>query len=75
MAKKSTLPLKVAKSFRKKREALKMSQEAFADELGVHRTYYGAVERGMKDIRLSTLERICKALGVRMSEIFKDIEG
>lgn len=69
------MPARIGKAIRKKREALKVSQEAFADELGVHRTYYSAIERGEKDIRVSTLERLCLALGVRISDIFRDVES
>lgn len=69
------MPTRIGKAIRKKREALKISQEAFADELGVHRTYYSAIERGEKDIRVSTLERLCSALGTRISEIFIEIEA
>lgn len=73
--KRSVIQQKVGRAFRKRREALKVSQEAFADSLGVHRTYYSAVERGEKDIRITTLERIAKGLGVRASDVIKDAEG
>jgi transcriptional regulator with XRE-family HTH domain len=74
MLQKPTIPIRIGKAVRKRREALKVSQEAFADELGVHRTYYGSIERGVKDIRVSTLERVCEGLGIRVSELFQDIE-
>lgn len=40
------------------------SQEAFADYMGVHRTYFGAVERGERNLTLQTLEKIADFLGV-----------
>jgi transcriptional regulator with XRE-family HTH domain len=40
------------------------SQEAFADHLGVHRTYFGAVERGERNLTLKTLEKIAAYLQV-----------
>ena len=40
------------------------SQEAFADYMGVHRTYFGAVERGERNLTLKTLEKIAEFLGV-----------
>ena len=34
-----TLPQRLGKAFRKRREALGFSQESYADEIGMHRTY------------------------------------
>lgn len=76
MSKKSKQPiqLKIATAIRGRRESLNVSQEGFAERLGVHRTYYGALERGEKDLRVSTLERVCKALNVKMSELIAKTE-
>ncbi len=41
-----------------------LSQEAFADVLGVHRTYMGGVERGERNLTLKSVERIAERLGV-----------
>ena len=46
------------------REARGLSQEAFADELGVHRTYMGGVERGERNLTLKSLERLAARAGV-----------
>lgn len=40
------------------------SQEAFADVLGVHRTYMGGLERGERNVTLQTIERLAQRLGV-----------
>jgi transcriptional regulator with XRE-family HTH domain len=40
-----------------------MSQEAFADVLGVHRTYMGGLERGERNVTLRTIERLAARLG------------
>ncbi|MBX4170311.1 helix-turn-helix domain-containing protein [Rhodococcus sp. DMU2021] len=40
------------------------SQEAFADVLGVHRTYLGSVERGERNLTLRTVEHLADQLGV-----------
>jgi len=67
--------VRVAAALRKRREALGISQEAFADQIEMHRAYYGSIERGKKDVRLSTLERVCKGLDAHMWEIFREIEN
>lgn len=46
------------------------SQEQFAFKCGVDRTYVGVVERGEKSPTLNTIEKIAKALGIPMSELF-----
>jgi transcriptional regulator with XRE-family HTH domain len=38
----------------------------------MHRTYYSAIERGVQNVTLDTLETVCKGLGVRMWEVMKD---
>jgi transcriptional regulator with XRE-family HTH domain len=54
----------VGHSLRTYREAKGLSQEAFADELGVHRTYMGGIERGERNLTLKSLERIAERIGV-----------
>lgn len=49
------------------------SQEQFASLVGVHRTYMGAVERGEKNITIITAKKIALALGISLSELFRDI--
>lgn len=41
-----------------------LSQEAFAQALGVHRTYMGGLERGERNLTLKALERIAGKLDV-----------
>jgi transcriptional regulator with XRE-family HTH domain len=46
------------------RQALGLSQEAFAEVLGVHRTYMGGLERGERNLTLKSLERIADRIGL-----------
>lgn len=68
----------IAKQFgvvvRKLRTNRGMSQEAFADLCGVHRTYMGAIERGEKTVTIETAGKIAKALNIRISQLFIELE-
>ena len=48
------------------------SQEAFADVIGVHRTYMGGLERGERNLTLKSLERLADALGVDPVDLLRD---
>jgi DNA-binding XRE family transcriptional regulator len=59
-------------AIRKRRTILKISQEAFADLIGMHRAYYNAIERGKRNLTLGTLHRVAKGLDVRMADLMRD---
>lgn len=59
----------VGQNLRAYRERRGLSQEAFADVLGVHRTYMGAIERGERNLTLKTLERIAAQTGLPPLEL------
>lgn len=44
-----------------------ISQEELGARAGVHRTYVGMIERGEKNITLLNIEKLARALGVRIS--------
>jgi transcriptional regulator with XRE-family HTH domain len=51
-----------------------LSQERLALESGIDRAYVGRVERGSENVTVSTLEAFAKALDVRVSALFRDID-
>lgn len=53
------------------REAKGLSQEQFADEAGIHRTYVSDLERGSRNPTIRVVDRVAKALGVTASDILK----
>ena len=69
------LPLRLGKALRARREALGFSQESFADEIGMHRTYYSAIERGEKNLQLDTLQKVCAGLAISIWEVMKSAEA
>lgn len=52
------------------RQALGISQEAFAEKCGLHRTYISAIECYRRSISLENIQRIADALGVETYELF-----
>ena len=63
------LQREVGRALHAQREARGLSQEAFADLLGVHRTYLGGLERGERNLTLKSLERIAGRLGLEPLEL------
>ena len=54
------------RNYRRKRN---LSQEEFAEICGLHRTYVGSVERGERNVTLSTLEVFAETLRVTIPEL------
>ena len=66
---KSTLKHLLAR-LRQLRRRNGLSQEAFAEAVGISYKYYQAVEAGRKrELRLSTLERLAQAYGLEVYQL------
>lgn len=63
------LVLQFGQVVRRLRKQARLSQEDFAQECGLHRTYIGAIERGEKNVTLATAQKIAHALDIRLSVI------
>lgn len=61
-------------NLRRLRVAKGLSQERLALESGIDRAYVGRVERGSENVTVSTLEAFTNALGVKVIELFRDID-
>ncbi len=59
-------------NLRAQRLARGLSQEEFADTLGVHRTYVGGLERGERNVTLQTVERLADRLKVSPEALLTD---
>ena len=59
-----------SENVKKYRLARKLSQEKFAEECGLHRTYISAVECCRRSICLENVQRIADALHVETYKLF-----
>jgi transcriptional regulator with XRE-family HTH domain len=64
---------RVGKNLKRLRHETGWSQEEFAFECGIHRTYISGLERGVRNPTILVLEKIAKSLGVPASILLEDI--
>ena len=57
-------------NLRKYRVSTGLSQEAFAEKCGMHRTYISAIECYRRSISLENIQRIADALGIETYRLF-----
>ena len=62
----------LSNNIKKLRSDMNLSQEELADKCGLHRTYVGAVERGERNVTLSSLEVLALALNVDVPTLLTD---
>jgi transcriptional regulator with XRE-family HTH domain len=55
---------RLGRNVRRLRDEKGLSQEAFAHEAGIHRTYISDIERGARNPTITVVEKIAIALGV-----------
>jgi transcriptional regulator with XRE-family HTH domain len=68
-------PVAVRKNLGKRVRALRkkrgLSQEDFAHESGLGRSFAGSIERGERDIRITTLCKLADFFKISIAELFK----
>ena len=60
----------VGRRVRELRQQLQISQEELADRADLHRNYVGSVERGERDVGITSVGRLAAALGVSLADFF-----
>ena len=59
---------------RRRRVAAELSQEALSAAAGLHRTYVGLLERGLRMPSILVAKKIAEALGTSMSALLAEVE-
>jgi transcriptional regulator with XRE-family HTH domain len=65
----------LGKTIQQLRQGRNLSQEAFAESCGLHRTYICDVERGVRNVTIGTLLKIAHGLGTTVSELTQNLEN
>jgi transcriptional regulator with XRE-family HTH domain len=68
------LPVALGRAIKRLRAERGVSQEAFAAQSGLHRTYMTQLEGGKRNPSLSTIEQVAEALGLDTGELLAAAE-
>jgi transcriptional regulator with XRE-family HTH domain len=63
----------LGEAVRKKRLALKLSQERLAERANLHWTYIGGIERGERNVGLLNIVKVARALETTASRLLSGI--
>jgi transcriptional regulator with XRE-family HTH domain len=55
------------------RQTKGLSQEVFAAQCGLDRTYISGIERGVRNVSLLNIKVLAEALGVSVSELTREL--
>jgi len=69
-----TIQEKIGIALRGYREQSGLSQEQLSFKANLHRTYVGSVERGERNISVINIIALCKALKIKPSDLFKNLD-
>jgi len=64
---------KIGNRIRELRTQTGLSQEKFAQKIGMDRTYFASVELGKRNISIVNIEKIANGLNVSLSELFENV--
>jgi len=65
--------LKVGQNIRAERNRVGITQEALAERCDMHPVEVGRAERGTRDLRVSTVAKLAKGLGVPACELLRGV--
>jgi transcriptional regulator with XRE-family HTH domain len=67
----NTVRKRIGRRVRQLREVRKWSQEELAHQSGLARSFTGAIERGEKDLRITTLVKLANTFKIPVSQLLK----
>jgi transcriptional regulator with XRE-family HTH domain len=73
MAENETLEKRFGKRCRELRQARGLSQLDIIRQFDFSLSHYQKIERGVLDVRLSTLEKLAQCFGVSLAEMFEGL--
>lgn len=65
--------LKVGQNIRAQRKRVGITQEALAERCDMHPVEVGRAERGTRDLRVSTVVKLARGLGVPACELLRGV--
>ena len=66
---------KLGRAIQRHRKARRLSQEKLAERAGLHRTYIGGIERGLRNITIMKLHQVAQALDVTLADLVQGIDA
>jgi transcriptional regulator with XRE-family HTH domain len=73
MAKREDILVRFGQRVRTLRQEQGYSQESFAAECGLDRTYMGGIERGERNLALRNIELIARSLKISLAELMQGL--
>lgn len=67
------LLMKIGSTIKTERMKNGLSQADLAQQSNLHKNYIGMVERGQRGPTISSLQKICIALGISLAEFFQSL--
>jgi transcriptional regulator with XRE-family HTH domain len=71
----NTLQKQFGAVVRRKRLAAGLSQETLSQNAGLHRTYVGLLERGLRMPSILVAKMVAEALGTTMAELLTEVDS
>ena len=65
--------VKFGERCREMRQKMNISQEKFALQIGMDRTYYSSVENGKRNISIKNIAKIANGFGITIEELLKGV--
>lgn len=70
MRRNAKLPKALGKKIQRVRNKTGMTQEQVAEKVGISRAYMGYIEQGRYSASLEVIEKVARALKVKVSDLF-----